>query len=142
LSGSAPSSHTKFKLPEEYTKLVLSVLQRMIDDLECYLANTEVPEYRRNGTAAFNWIFQQKQNDKQVLSVFSVCYMIGCDVSDVRNLVLKRQESNDKLRARVIRSEGEQFSIIKIKCNSDTMPTSEPPLRNDGVECEEDCDSD
>lgn len=114
----------------------------MIDDLECYLANTEVPEYRRNGTAAFNWIFQQKQNDKQVLSVFSVCYMIGCDVSDVRNLVLKRQESNDKLRARVIRSEGEQFSIIKIKCNSDTMPTSESPLRNDGVECEEDCDSD
>lgn len=114
----------------------------MIDDLECYLVNTEVPEYRRNGTAAFNWIFQQKQNDKQVLSVFSVCYMIGCDVSDVRNLVLKRQESNDKLRARVIRSEGEQFSIIKIKCNSDTMPTSEPPLRNDGVECEEDCDSD
>jgi hypothetical protein len=110
----------------------------MIDDLECYLTNTEVPEYRRNGTAAFNWIFQQKQNDKQVLSVFSICYMIGCDVSDVRQLVLKRQDKNDKLRARVVCSEGEQFSIVKIKCDSDFVHAPESNLRNDGVELEED----
>jgi hypothetical protein len=94
----------------------------MIDDLETYLEHWENPEYKRLGESAFSWIFQRCQNDRQILSVWSICYMLGCNVDDLRKHVISRQEHNDKLRARVIKSNNNEFSITEIKHNKDSMP--------------------
>lgn len=107
----------------------------MIDDLECYLCHIDESDYRRFGLAAFHWIFQKTQNDKQVLSVWSVCYMIGCDVNELRTKLIDRQESNDKLRARVVRLSDNEFRITEIKHTEDALSTSESHIRSIGAEC-------
>jgi hypothetical protein len=110
----------------------------MIDDLDCYLCHIDSQEYRRFGVAAFNWLFQKVENDKQVLSVWSICYMIGCNVQDLRRVLLSRQETNDKLRARVIQISDNEFRISKIEHNNDVVLTPESNLRVIGDELKED----